>query len=188
MLLLLLLLIALFDCLLKLFSHKLLPDNGGDWADHIDSLLLLILLKLMLVSLELLLIVVVVEAPQIVLLPQTLLPELLLLLLPLLTRIMTLALLLQASPFTLESPDDKNPESPLLLHASMPLVNFIERNSCINELTMGSVVVVESGDEVERMYWYWYFMEVGVVADAGVDIMDLGDSNVASCYGHCWYN
>lgn len=140
----------------------------------------------MLLSLELLtallLLLVVVATPQIVFWPQTL-PELLLLL-PLFTRIMTLALLLQASPFTLESPDDKNPESPLLLHASMPFVNFIERNSCINELTIGSDVEVESGDEVERMY----FMELGVVAEAGVDIKDLGDSNVASCYGHCWYN
>lgn len=136
----------------------------------------------MLLSLELvlLLLLIMLVAPQIVLLPQTL-PELLL---PLFTLIMTLALLLQASPFTLESPDDKNPESPLLLHASIPLVTFIERNSCINELTIGSVVV-ESGDDVERMYWY--FIEVGVVADVVVDIMDLGDSNVASCYGHCWY-
>lgn len=137
----------------------------------------------MLLSLELLTVgatlLLVVATPQIVFWPQTL-PELLLLL-PLLTRIITLALLLQASPLTLESPDDKNPESPLLLHASMPVVNFIERNSCINELTMGSVVDVESGDDVERMY----FMEVGVVADAGVDIRDLGDSNGASCYGHC---
>lgn len=92
---------------------------------------------------------------------------------PVVDVLMLLNLPLKVSPFTLESPDDKKPESPLLF-------NFIDRNSCISELTIGSVVV-DDGDDVERVYTD---ENDGFRWDVGVDA-DLGDSSVASCYGHC---
>lgn len=124
----------LAESVVDLFSHKLF-DVGvlTGSADQISLLLLTLLTVLVpppvLVGLR--------GAPQIDLSPQPIgLPVGAL-------PLNVLNLPLSVSPFTLESPDDRKPESPLLF-------NFMERSSCINELTIGSVVV-DDGDEVERV-------------------------------------